>query len=734
MKNTLYIDTTNSCECTLISSTDDKTARLQLNIICDVSLNPHLEIVGSRNVVLNTNPCIVELSNSEIRGNGTLQFRIVDDHHTGDYFNIKQCEILDITLYVVKVNNFNYELKRKTVSSGDYYTKSEVDDLISGIEAIGIEDVNISYQKSTDGVNIPTDTWSLTIPETASGEYLWTMTETIYTDGTNSKSYTVSKNGVDGAKGDKGDKGDTGPQGVQGEKGEKGDSGTSGRGVKSITNYYLVTPLSEGVTIDTSGWSVNIKTLTATNKYLWNYEKITYTDNTTTTTTPIIIGAYGDTGAKGDKGDTGAQGATGDKGEKGEKGDKGDTGATGATGKGISSITEYYLVSSAASGVTTATSGWSTAIKTTTTTDKYLWNYEKITYTDGTSVNTTPKIIGTHGATGAQGATGATGATGPQGATGATGATGKGVKSIVEQYYLSTSNTAQSGGSWSTTCPSWKNGYYIWTRSYITWSDNTTSYTTPTLANGINGANSTANTANSTATTAKNTANTANSNASLALKSVEALEARIAELESDYVTVNEHLEVKQTLVGGQVTTLGVEGQKASATSEGYTQLYTDLGYFTANKEMQAPDFKCTSDTGGVVSLKELNSEVEALDTVVETEITNLNKKLEFHKGDTFTFNIQLGDTSLSSALTTAVDIFIILPKAIGSDVTKVTTNASVTWIRKSGSHVATSSAGTTVQVLGFSKNVISLRISHSNITALTYHTVLLNSPLTFTFS
>lgn len=72
---------------------------------------------------------------------------------------------------------------------------------------------------------------------------------------------------------------------------------------------------------------------------------------------------------------------------------------------------------------------------------------------------------------------------------GNTGATGKGVKSIVPQYYLSTSKTSQTGGSWSATQPAWQPTHYLWTRSYITWSDNTTSTTTPILAQALNDAN-----------------------------------------------------------------------------------------------------------------------------------------------------------------------------------------------------------------------------------------------------
>ena len=79
------------------------------------------------------------------------------------------------------------------------------------------------------------------------------------------------------------------------------------------------------------------------------------------------------------------------------------------------------------------------------------------------------------------------------------GDTGTGVSAIVEQYYLSTSNTTQAGGSWSTTCPTWQSGHYIWTRSQITWTNGATTYTTPVLAKAINSANQTANTALSSA-------------------------------------------------------------------------------------------------------------------------------------------------------------------------------------------------------------------------------------------
>ena len=43
--------------------------------------------------------------------------------------------------------------------------------------------------------------------------------------------------------------------------------------------------------------------LSEVDKYLWNYELITYTDNTTSTLNPVIIGVYGNRGYTGANGD-----------------------------------------------------------------------------------------------------------------------------------------------------------------------------------------------------------------------------------------------------------------------------------------------------------------------------------------------------------------------------------------------------------------------------------------------
>ena len=51
------------------------------------------------------------------------------------------------------------------------------------------------------------------------------------------------------------------------------------------------------------------------------------------------------------------------------------------------------------------------------------------------------------------------------------------VSNTVEQFYQSNSPTTLSGGSWSTTQPTWTEGKYIWRRTLVTKADGTSSYT-----------------------------------------------------------------------------------------------------------------------------------------------------------------------------------------------------------------------------------------------------------------
>lgn len=232
------------------------------------------------------------------------------------------------------------------------------DDLV-GDTGKGIKSTAITYQASTSGTTVPTGSWSGSIPTVSSGQYLWVRTIFSYSDNTTSTIYSVSRMGTNGA------------------------NGTNGKSIGSVVNYYLATASSSGVTTATSGWTTAVQSVSAAKKYLWNYEVVKYTDGTVASTTaPCIIGSYGDRGSKGDKGDT------------------------GSTGNGIKSITEHYAVSTSNSTVPTS---WSSTVPTMTETNKYLWNYETITYTNNTTNDTAKRVIGAYGNKGATGEDGKNG-------------------------------------------------------------------------------------------------------------------------------------------------------------------------------------------------------------------------------------------------------------------------------------------------------------------------------------
>lgn len=230
----------------------------------------------------------------------------------------------------------------------------------------------------------------------------------------------------------------------------------AGQSMATDTMHYLATSQGSGVTINTPGWTTTIQTIDATNKYLWTYHTYTKANGQSYNSAPVIIGTYGvdgtsvtilgsyntlaeleaahPTGSLGDAymvaGDLyvwngsdwknvgqiqGPQGAKGDKGDKGDKGEKGDTGSQGPQG--------------------------------------------------------------IQGAKGDKGDTGAKGDKGDTGETGATGAQGISITNIEPQYYLSTSTSSATGGSWSGTM-TYQSGRYIWTREKITFSNSNVGYST----------------------------------------------------------------------------------------------------------------------------------------------------------------------------------------------------------------------------------------------------------------
>ena len=414
----------------------------------------------------------------------------------GHYIDAKNLSVTDgngkRTLDIDSFGNVNLDVTSLKISSSNIASEDYVNNKMNDLQINSINKVETWFYISNSSLSITGGSWSTTSPTNVSeGKFVWTKTKTYFTDGSVTETTPFCITAV----------------------------GANGVGIDSVVNYYLATNKSSGVTSSTSGWTTTVQAINITNKYLWNYEEIRYTNGSITTTIPCVIGTYG---------------------------------TDGSDGRGISSIAEYYLATTVSSGVTASTSGWTTNIQTITESKRFLWNYEKTTYTDGTITSTSPVVIGVYGQSGTD---------------------GKGISSIVTQYYLSSSKTTQTGGSWVITCPTWVSGKYLWIRYYITYTDNTTSYTSPfvdaswekvndledtvneiesrvttaeqkitsdaiistvpssttwkTQTNNITTAQNTANTAKTTANTANTTANTNKTNISNLTSRVSTAEQKI---------------------------------------------------------------------------------------------------------------------------------------------------------------------------------------------------------------
>lgn len=219
---------------------------------------------------------------------------------------------------------------------------------------------------------------------------------------------------------------------IKGEDGQDGQDGKDGKGVRIVdVLYYLSTSSSSLV----GGSWLTTPPAWVNGKYMWSKTKVTYTDNTTSETSPVCI--------------------------TGSKGSDGTNGSDGEDGRGISSIIEQYYLSTSSNSLVGGS--WSTTPPAWEN-GKYIWTRSVITYTDSTSTTTNPIC-----------------------STGSTGETGIGVKSVAEQYYLSTSYSTPTGGSWQTSVPAWQDGKYIWTRVVITYTNNTYTETDPVCVTGGKG-------------------------------------------------------------------------------------------------------------------------------------------------------------------------------------------------------------------------------------------------------
>lgn len=89
---------------------------------------------------------------------------------------------------------------------------------------------------------------------------------------------------------------------------EKDITDIVGDTIVSQTMHYLVSDKSEGITIESQGWTTDIQYVSNEKRYLWIYITNTKSNGDTENTSPIIYGVYG---KDGEKGEQGIQGDTG---------------------------------------------------------------------------------------------------------------------------------------------------------------------------------------------------------------------------------------------------------------------------------------------------------------------------------------------------------------------------------------------------------------------------------------
>lgn len=230
-----------------------------------------------------------------------------------------------------------------------------------------------------------------------------------------------------------------------GSKGDKGDVGAAGNGIKSIS-YYYARSSSQTAPSESSITGTSIPILDATNKYLWQKEVITFTNNTSQTTV-VLLAVYGNTGTKGDKGNDG-------------------------TSVTIKSQAVTYQASS--SGTVVPNGTWSQGIPAVTK-GQYLWTRTVITFSN--DVMSTSYSVGYMGTNG------------QNGSNGSNGKDGNGIKSTEVTYQAWKDGITTPTGTWSTSVPdTTADKPYLWTRTVITYTDNSKSisYSVGSTLKGVN--------------------------------------------------------------------------------------------------------------------------------------------------------------------------------------------------------------------------------------------------------
>lgn len=130
------------------------------------------------------------------------------------------------------------------------------------------------FYVSTSATELVGGSWSTTRPSSSTSGYIWMRTASVNSKGETKYDEPTCISGIDGR---------------QGPPGEKGDDGVS------ITNteifYYVHTSKTSAPDVYGAGWTKNLPEYQE-GKYLWYVTKITYSDRTSTFTTPAYLSSW----------------------------------------------------------------------------------------------------------------------------------------------------------------------------------------------------------------------------------------------------------------------------------------------------------------------------------------------------------------------------------------------------------------------------------------------------------
>ncbi len=358
-------------------------------------------------------------------------------------------------LAVDKINGKMTAVIEEQSEQGEKLTKTEQDvngltTKVSSLEKTTVNKVQVQYALGDTSTTPPTTGWSETAPEWQAGKYMWQKTVTTYSDGATKESKATC---IQGAKGETGASGTDGKDGTNGKDGKDGVDGKDYWRTTAVVDLSDNSAYSEDTWYPVTGSQLPSDGLARIKVYvqLNSGTKPSWSTHNNGFSVDLDL----ETQRKG-------WGTT-----------KGLT-LIYADNYNFCSVSpvSYQQMSYSSTPVLFMRGGGKYKVSTTYAcvwtphADTYTWTSGQYSQSVSPQISR-PTLEGQS----------------------IQGKTGKGIKSIQDQYYLSTSNTTQTGGTWKNTQDAWESGKYIWTRSHITWSDDTTTDTTPILAESLNTAN-----------------------------------------------------------------------------------------------------------------------------------------------------------------------------------------------------------------------------------------------------